>query len=66
MPKRDSGIGFDLMQATEGKPSISILYSSNTGTCESLANTLAKTAKVYSFNSLVEILNKATSTILND
>jgi cytochrome P450/NADPH-cytochrome P450 reductase len=66
MPKRDSGIGFDSVQAAEEKPSICILYGSNTGTCESLANTLAKTAEAHGFNSRVETLDKGTGNIPND
>lgn len=64
--RRDSGIGADTMQPAEGLPSLTILYGSNTGTCESLANELAKTAGERGINSHIEILDKATGNVPND
>lgn len=44
-------------------PTLSIFYGSNTGTCESLASSLASSAAAHGFNSKVDILDKATEAL---
>ncbi|KAG8629490.1 hypothetical protein KVT40_003355 [Elsinoe batatas] len=44
-------------------PTLSIFYGSNTGTCESLASSLASAAAAHGFNSKVDILDKATDSL---
>ncbi|KAF4550017.1 Cytochrome P450-like protein 65 [Elsinoe fawcettii] len=44
-------------------PTLSIYYGSNTGTCESLASSLASAAASHGFNSKVDILDKAADSL---
>lgn len=52
--------------AAASGPTINILYGSNTGTCESLATSLASTAKSRGFNAHVDTLDSSISALAEE
>ncbi|EXJ86976.1 bifunctional P-450:NADPH-P450 reductase [Capronia epimyces CBS 606.96] len=49
--------------AQSNRPTLSIFYGSNAGTCEAMANSLASSAGAHGFQAQVDVLDKATNAV---
>lgn len=57
------GSGVSGASTQSNKPTMSIFYGSNAGTCEAMANSLAASAASHGFQAKLDILDKATDAL---